>query len=87
MHLMKEDFNECIWDYLEALARLPNIDNQLICWLYLTKKPTFMPMHEFMHRQVQLFNYLDSGLLRQTMEFPTAQEKTNLSCAAKGASV
>ncbi len=44
----KANFNECIRDYLEAAAGFPNIGNQLICWLCTTKKPTFMPMHEFM---------------------------------------
>jgi hypothetical protein len=29
----KEKFNECIRDYLEAVAGFPNIGNQLIRWL------------------------------------------------------
>jgi hypothetical protein len=35
-----------------------------------------MPMHEFMWRQVQLLSYFEGGYLRQTMEVPMAQEKT-----------
>jgi hypothetical protein len=35
-----------------------------------------MPMHELMWRQVQLIRYLDCGYLRETMELPTAQEKS-----------
>jgi hypothetical protein len=35
-----------------------------------------MPMHEFMQRQVQLLSYLEGGYLRQTMDVPTAQEKS-----------
>jgi hypothetical protein len=36
----------------------------------------FMPMHEFMQCRVQLFSYLNSGYLYQTLELPTAQEKS-----------
>jgi hypothetical protein len=35
-----------------------------------------MPMHKFTQRQVQLLSYLEGGYLRQTMEVPTAQEKS-----------
>jgi hypothetical protein len=72
----KRNFNECIRDYLEAVSGFPNVGNQLICWLCTTKKPTFIPMHEFMRRQVQLLSYLDGGYICQTMELPTAQEKS-----------
>jgi hypothetical protein len=33
-------------------------------------------MHKFMQRQVHLISYLDGGYLCQTMEIPTAQEKS-----------
>ncbi len=46
----KENFDECIRDYLEAVAGSPNIGNQLIRWLHTAKKPALMPMHEFMRR-------------------------------------
>jgi hypothetical protein len=59
----KANFNECIRDYLEAVAGFPNIGNQQICWLCTSKKPTLMPMHKFMRRQVQLFSYLKGGYL------------------------
>ncbi len=72
----KATFDECIRDYLEAVARFPNIGNQLIRWLCMAKKPALMPMHEFMRRQVQLLSYLESDYLRQTMGVPTAQEKS-----------
>ncbi len=73
---MKEKFNKCIRDYLEAVVGFPNIDNQLICWLHTAKKLAVMPMHEFMQRQVQLFSYLESGYLHQTMDVPMVQEKS-----------
>jgi hypothetical protein len=44
----KANFDKCIRDYLEAIAGIPNIGNQLICWLHMAKKPALMPMHEFM---------------------------------------
>jgi hypothetical protein len=47
---MKATFDECIRDYLEAVAGFPNISNQLICWLHTAKKPALMRMHEFMRR-------------------------------------
>ncbi len=75
-HLTKEIFDECSRDYLEAIAGFPNISNQLISWLHATKKPVFMPMHEFMRHQVQLFRYLHGGYICQTMELLTAQEKS-----------
>jgi hypothetical protein len=50
----KANFNKCIRDYREAVAGFPNVGNQLICWLCTAKKPTLMPMHKFMWRQVQL---------------------------------
>ncbi len=46
----KANFNECTRDYLEAITGFLNIGNQLICWLCTAKKPTLMPMHEFMRR-------------------------------------
>jgi hypothetical protein len=73
---MKEKFGECIRDYLEAIARFPNIGNQLICWFCMAKKPTLMPMHEFMRHQVQLLSYLKGNYLHQTMDIPTVQEKS-----------
>jgi hypothetical protein len=72
----KATFDECIRDYLEAIAGFPNIGDQLTCWLCTAKKPALMPMHKFMRRQVQLLSYLESGYLRRTMDVPTAQEKS-----------
>jgi hypothetical protein len=46
----KANFDECIRDYLEAVAGFPNIGDQLICWLRTSKKPALMPMHELMQR-------------------------------------
>ncbi len=40
----KANFDECIRDYLEAVAGFPNIGNQLIRWLCivaLTKRPAY----------------------------------------------
>ncbi len=42
------NFDECIRDYLKANAGFANVGDQLIFWLCTTKKPAFMPMHEFM---------------------------------------
>ncbi len=72
----KANFDECIRDYLEAVARFPNIGDQLICWLCTAKKPALMPMHEFMRRQVQLLSYLESDYLRRTIDIPIVQEKS-----------
>jgi hypothetical protein len=60
----------------EAVTRLSNIDDQLICWLCIAKKAAFMLLHEFMQRWMQLFSYLDNGYLHQTMELLIAQEKS-----------
>jgi hypothetical protein len=86
MHCTKENLDECIRDYLEGVVKFPNIGDQLIRWLHTAKKTTFMPMHAFMWRQVQLLSYLDGSYICQTMELPTTQEKskTNLLCAAQG---
>jgi hypothetical protein len=46
----KANFDKCIKDYLEVITRFPNIGNQLIRWLRMSKKPALMPMHEFMRR-------------------------------------
>jgi hypothetical protein len=73
---MKANFGKCIWDYLEAIAGFPDVGNKLIHWLHTAKKPALLPMHEFMRCQVQLLSYLKGGYLRQTMEVPTAQEKS-----------
>jgi hypothetical protein len=72
---MKANFDECIRDYLEVVAKFPNIGNQLICWLCTAKKPALMPMHKFMRHQVQLLSYLKSDYLCQMMDVPTVQEK------------
>jgi hypothetical protein len=72
----KANFDECIRDYLEAVAGFPNIGNQLIHWLCTAKKPALMPMHEFMRHWVQLLSYLESDYLCRTMDVPTVQEKS-----------
>ncbi len=72
----KANFDECIRDYLKAVAGFPNIGDQLIRWLCTAKKPTLMLMHKFMRRQVQLLSYLKSDYLRRTMDIPTVQEKS-----------
>ncbi len=46
----KANFNKCIRDYLEAVARFPSIGDQLIRWLCMAKKPALMPMHKFIRR-------------------------------------
>jgi hypothetical protein len=46
----KENFDKCVGDYLEAVAGFLNIGNQLTHWIYTAKKPTFMPMNEFMRQ-------------------------------------
>jgi hypothetical protein len=63
MHLTMENIGKYIRDYLEAFAGFRDINNLQICWLCIAKKLAFMPMHEFMRHQVQLFSYLDSRLL------------------------
>ncbi len=72
----KANFNKCIRDYLEVVVGFPNIGNQLICWLTTAKKLALLPMQEFMRRQVQLLCYLESDYPHQTMDIPTAQEKS-----------
>lgn len=70
-----DKLEECQRDYLEAVAGFPNVGDQLIRWFQTAKKPALMPFKEYMRRRVQLFSYLDSGLLRTTMAKPTDQEK------------
>jgi hypothetical protein len=72
----KTNFDECIRYYLEAVASVPNVGNQLICWLHTAKKPALMMMQEFMWPQVQLLSYLEGGYLHWMMEVPMAQEKS-----------
>jgi hypothetical protein len=60
----------------EAVTKLSNLGDQLIRWLCVAKNPAFMLIHEFMWHQMQLFSYFDNGYLHQTMELPTAQEKS-----------
>jgi hypothetical protein len=47
-----------------------------LAFLYSKEKPAFMLTHEFMQCWTQLFSYLDIGYFLQTMELPTAQEKS-----------
>jgi hypothetical protein len=42
----------------------------------MAKKPALMPMHKFTRRQVQLLSYLKGDYLCQTIDVPTAQEKS-----------
>jgi hypothetical protein len=60
----------------EAVTRCSNIGDQLIWWFCIAAKPAFMLIHEFMQQLTQLFSYLNNGYLHQTMEMPTAQEKS-----------
>ncbi len=59
----KDNFDECIRVYLEAVAGFPNVGNQLICLLCSAKKPAVMQMHDFMQHQVQLLSYLGGGYI------------------------
>jgi hypothetical protein len=72
----KANFNNCIKDYLETVTGFPNISNQLICWICMSKKPTLMLMHEFTWHRVQLLSYLKGGYLCQTMEVLMVQKKS-----------
>ncbi len=74
--LTKENIDKCIRDYLVAVAGFPNIGNQLIPRLCTAKKPALLPMHDFMHRQVQLLSYLERNYLRWTVDVPTVQKKS-----------
>ncbi len=74
--LYKRKFRKVNPGLLEAVTRLSNVGDQLICWLCVAKKPVFMLIHEFMQQWTQLFSYLDNGYLHWTMELPTAQEKS-----------
>ena len=60
---MKANFDECTKDYLKAVVGFPNICNQLIHWLCMSKKLALMPMHEFTWQQVQLLSYLEGSYL------------------------
>jgi hypothetical protein len=60
----------------EAVTRVSNVGDQLICWPCVAKKPAFMLIHEFMQRRTQLFSYLNSGYIHWTMGLPTVQEKS-----------
>jgi hypothetical protein len=71
----RDNFVECQKDYRKAVAGFPDIGDQRIHWFCTVKKPVLMPIHEYMHRQVQLISYLEKGLLHRTRELPTVQEK------------
>ena len=60
----KANFDKCIMDYLEAVAGIPHVGDQLICWLCTSKKPALVPIHKFMWHQVQHLSYLKGGYLR-----------------------
>jgi hypothetical protein len=72
----KANFDKCIRDYLEVVARFPNIGDQLISWLCTANNSALMPMHEFMWHQVQLLSYLKSDYLHRMMDVPTVPEKS-----------
>jgi hypothetical protein len=72
----KANFDKCIRDCLEAVTKFPNVGDQLIRWLCTAKKPALMLMHKCIQRQVQILSYFEGGHLRQTIEVPTAQEKS-----------
>jgi len=72
---MFENLANCQRDYLEALTGFPNIGDQLFRWFHTARKPALIAMHDYICHQVQLFGYLEKGLLRTTMELPTKQEK------------
>ncbi len=66
-----------------------NVDNKLICWLCTAKKSTFMLMHEFMWRRIQLLSYLNGGYISSNNEsaHSTREDQTNLLSTAQGTSV
>jgi hypothetical protein len=72
-----KNFDECIRNFLKAVAGFPKIGNQLICWLCAAKKPAFMPMHEFMQHCVQLLSYLNGGYLCQMMDCPQCKRRAH----------
>jgi hypothetical protein len=74
--LAKASFKKANLGLPEAVTRVSNAGDQLICWPCIAKKPAFMLINEFMQHWTQLFSYLDSGYFHRTMELPTAQEKS-----------
>jgi hypothetical protein len=88
MHLTKENFDECNWDYLEAVAGFLNISDQLIFWHCAANKPTFMPMHEFMRVEYSFSATLTVAIFIKPWSCPQhKKEEINLCCASQGASV
>ncbi len=85
----KANLDECIKDYLEAVASFPNVGNQLICWLHTAKKPALMQIHEFMRRQ-SAASQLPWGWLPPSHDgsaHGAREEWTNLLFAAQGTSI
>jgi hypothetical protein len=70
-----ENLAGCLQDYLKALARFLTIGNQLTRCFCTAQKPALMPTNDYMHHQEQLFDCVEKGLLRMTMELPMKKEK------------
>ena len=65
-------FMECVRDYLEKVAGVKNLGNQVIRWLRTAKKPLGMPVDAWHQRRLELEGYLGGGWLRLTI--PEANE-------------
>jgi hypothetical protein len=75
----KANFDKYIKDYLKAIAEFPNVGDQLIHWLCMTKKPALMPMHKLMWRKVQLLSYPEGGYLCKQWKYPWRKRRVNKS--------
>ena len=63
-----------IMDYLEAVAKCTNLDNQVICWLHLKAKPGHMLFEVFFNPQTHILTYCKKDCLHHCLELPSNAE-------------
>ena len=60
-------FGECVRDYLEQVAGVKFIGNQLTRWMKQSRKPAHMPPDAWNQRLLELQGYIDNGMLRTSI--------------------
>ena len=70
----ENNFKNCIRDYLEAVTRCTNLEDQVIRWLHLRSKPGHMRFEDFLNCRVQILDNVKKGYLHHQMELPNNTE-------------
>jgi hypothetical protein len=68
MKQTKENFKQCLRDYLKVTIKCTNLGDQVIRWICLRSKSGHMRFEDFLNRRVHILDYVKKGYLHRRIE-------------------